>query len=135
SIRFISNAICKVLFDLPITLRQNRIFDYLYIDDLMPVIDYFIKNNGQHVSYNLTPDKAIDLYSLAKKVLSISGKDLPIQVAQDGLGIEYSGDNSRLRKEISSLNLTPIDEAIKNLYDWYKTNQGLINKELLLIDK
>jgi len=135
SIRFISNAICKVLFDLPITLRQNRIFDYLYIDDLMPVIDYFIKNNGQHVSYNLTPDKAIDLYSLAKKVLSISGKDLPIKVATDGMAVEYSGDNSRLRKEISSLNLTPIDEAIKNLYDWYKTNQGLINKELLLIDK
>ncbi|NDC41926.1 MAG: NAD-dependent epimerase/dehydratase family protein, partial [Chitinophagia bacterium] len=32
AIRFISNAICKALYDLPITLRQNRMFDYLYIN-------------------------------------------------------------------------------------------------------
>jgi GDP-L-fucose synthase len=42
SIRFISNAICKSLFDLPISLRQNKKFDYLYINDLMPILEHFI---------------------------------------------------------------------------------------------
>ncbi len=135
AIRFISNAICKTLFDLPITLRQNRLFDYLYIDDLMHVIDYFIKNDGEHVAYNLTPDNAIELYSLAEKVLRISGKDLPIQVAQEGLAIEYSGDNKRLQNEIKSLSFTPIDKAIKQLYSWYSDNKQLINKEFLITDK
>ena len=46
SIRFISNAICKALFDLPITIKQNRKFDYLYIEDLMPILQYFINNDG-----------------------------------------------------------------------------------------
>ena len=39
-IRFISNAICRALTDLPITLRQDRRFSYLFIDDLMPVLDW-----------------------------------------------------------------------------------------------
>ena len=39
AIRFISNAICKTLFDLPITLRQNRTFSYLYVDDLGPIVE------------------------------------------------------------------------------------------------
>ena len=45
-IRFISNAICKTLFGLPITLRQNRRFSYLYISDLMPILDYFIEHDA-----------------------------------------------------------------------------------------
>src|SRR5579859_232704 len=56
AIRFISNAICKAVFDLPITIRQNRKFDYIYIDDLMPVIDYFIVNEFKYSEYNITPD-------------------------------------------------------------------------------
>ena len=75
AIRFISNAICKTLFDLPITIRQNRRFDYLYIDDLMPVIDHFIGAKGRYSAYNVTPDDSIDLYAIAEKVKAKSGKD------------------------------------------------------------
>ncbi len=42
AIRFISNAICKALFGLPITLRQNRTFSYLFIDDLGPIVERFL---------------------------------------------------------------------------------------------
>lgn len=135
SIRFISNAICKTLFDLPITIKQNRRFDYLYIDDLMPVIDYFINNRGRHKAYNVTPDQSIDLYSLAEKVLSASGKELPILVAKTGLGDEYSGDNSRLCKFYYDYKLTKIDESISKLNRWYLNNEKNINKSLLLLDK
>lgn len=135
AIRFISNAICKILFDLPITTKQNRRFDYLYIDDLMPVIDYFIENKGKYKCYNVTPDEAIELLVLADKVRQISGKDLPSLVAQNGMGIEYSGDNTRLHEEIPEITFTPIDEAICQLYEWYSKNTHLINKEYLLFDK
>lgn len=33
-IRFISNAICKAIHNLPIIIKQNRFFSYLYIKDL-----------------------------------------------------------------------------------------------------
>lgn len=53
AIRFISNSICKSIFDLPITLRQNRKFDYLYINDLMPILDHFIEHNPIEKAFNI----------------------------------------------------------------------------------
>ncbi|OGC92570.1 MAG: epimerase [candidate division Zixibacteria bacterium RBG_16_53_22] len=135
AIRFISNAICKTLFNLPITLRQNRRFDYLYIDDLAPIVEYFIGHDARYKCYNVTPDEAVELLTLAGKVLAVSGKDLPIVVALPGMGPEYSGDNGRLREEIPGLAFTDIDDAIAKLYGWYTANRHLINRDALLFDK
>lgn len=135
AIRFISNAICKAVYDLPITLRQNRLFDYLYATDFPPILDYFIRNNPRHKAYNVTPDSSITLYVLAEKIRDISGKDLPILVGKPGMGLSYSGDNGRLREEIQNLHLTPIDDALRQLYGWYSENKHLINREFLLYDK
>lgn len=135
TIRFISNAICKAVFDLPITIKQNRRFDFLYINDLMPILDYFISNDCRHKSYNVTPDNVIELYEAAEKVREISGKDLPIIVEKPGMGLEYSGSNKLLRNEIPGLELTNIDESIRQLYRWYSENKHTINRDLLLFDK
>ena len=135
AIRFISNAVCKTMFDLPITIKQNRLFDYLYIDDLMPVLDYFINNDVKQKAYNVTADNEIELYQLAEIVREISGKDLPILVSKSGIGKEYSGDNSLLRYELKEITFTPIHLAIEHLYSWYSNNVNLISKDLLLFDK
>ncbi len=134
-IRFISNAICKAIYDLPITIKQNRRFDFLYIDDLMPILDYFIQNDVKYKAYNITPNSAIDLYEIALKVKAISGKDLPIVVGKPGMGFEYSGSNKRLRDEVPSLRFSNIDESISKLYHWYSENKHSINRDLLLFDK
>jgi GDP-L-fucose synthase len=135
AIRFISNAICKTIFDLPVTIKQNRKFDYIYIEDLMPVLEFFIENNAKFKAYNVTPDDSIELYELAQKVISISGKDLPVLVSQDNLGLEYSGDNTRLKSEIKNLKFTEIDTAIKELFKYYLQNTQIIDKSLLLVNK
>jgi len=135
AIRFISNAICKTLFDLPITMKQNRRFDYIYINDLMPILDYFINNRSRYKAYNVTPDKSIDLYSLAKKVKKISGKNLTIIIGKSGMGIEYSGDNRRLREEIRGLKFTPMDDAIRDLFNWYSKRIHSIERANLLVDR
>jgi len=135
AIRFISNAICKTLFDLPITIKQNRKFDYIYIDNLIQIIDWFIGNKPQYRSYNITPDESISLYDLALIVKKISGKELPIVVNLDGLGLEYSGDNNRLRNEIPDFNFTSLTLSVSELYNWYFSNANQINKNLLLTDK
>lgn len=135
AIRFISNVICKTIFDLPITIKQNRKMDYLYIDDLMPILEYFIENKPKYKAYNITPDESVELYALAERIREISKKNLPIKVGQTGMGLEYTGDNTRLKEEIPYLKFTPIDEAIKKLYKWYLENKHLIKKEFLMIDK
>lgn len=135
AIRFISNAICKTLFDLPITIKQNRKFDYLYIDDLMPVLDWFINHTPKYHSYNITPDKSISLYELAEIVRRLSGKELPIIVSQEGMGLEYSGDSTRIQKEYQEFTTRPIELSIKDLMSWYIKNQINLDINKLIIDK
>lgn len=135
AIRFISNAICKTLFNLPITIKQNRKFDYLYIDDLMPVLDWFINQTPKHHSYNITPDSSISLYELAEIIRVISNKELPIIVAQQGLGLEYSGNNFRIKEEYKEFETTPFEKSIMQLISWYSNNKDKIDFNELLIDK
>ena len=135
AIRFISNAICKSLFDLPVTIKQNRKLDYLFIDDLMPILDYFITNDAKHSAYNITPDSSIELLKIAQMIKAISGKSADIIVGQEGLGPEYSGDNTRLKNEIKNLAFTPIEKSVEGLYNWYKTNKSDLDINKLLVDK
>jgi UDP-glucose 4-epimerase len=135
AIRFISNAICKSIFDLPITLRQNKKFDYLFVNDLMPILEHFIENSPIEKSFNITPDNSIELLEVAKLVKHVSNKNIEIKVAQEGFGLEYSGDNLLLKSEIKNLHFTPIKDAIHELYSWYLENKNMINKEFLLADK
>lgn len=135
AIRFISNVICKTLFDMPITIRQNRRFDYIYIDDLVSVIDFFIMHPVSRGSYNVTPDSSIELKTLAEMVLKASGKSLPIFIREEGFGLEYSGDNRRLRETIPDLQLTPLGDAINKLYAWYKERRDSLDQKVLLVDK
>jgi len=51
------------------------------------------------------------------------------------MGLEYTGNNNRLRKEMKDFPSTPIEQAIMELYKWYQDHKSFINKELLQYDK
>lgn len=139
AIRFISNAICKAIFDLPITLRQDKRFDYTYIDDGIRAIERFLKVPLQELrynDYNVTPNRTVSLLELAELVRKTAGKpDLPILVGAPGLGLEYSGDNSRFMGLFPNFAFTSMENSVRSLYDWYASKQDLISKESLMIDK
>jgi len=135
AIRFISNAICKALCDLPISIRKNRRFDYIPVGDLARVIRHFMEHDAEFKAYNVTPDCSVELAEIAELVRKISGSQQAVQVSETGLDAEYSGDNSRLKSEIPGLKFTSLEEGVRALYDWYRANPGAINRELLLHDK
>jgi GDP-L-fucose synthase len=83
----------------------------------------------------VTPDETPDLLGLARLIRDVSGKDVPIRIACDGMGPEYTGDNSRLKAEVPGLRFTPIREAISRLHAWYVERRSLIHEEALLTDK
>jgi GDP-L-fucose synthase len=99
-IRFISNTICNVIYDLPVKIKQNVPSDHVY---------------------NVCTGQANDLESLAKIVLEVSRKDLPIKIKEEGLGREYSGDNSKVVNELGDLEFRDIAEGIKELFVWYNS--------------
>jgi len=134
-IRFISNAICKTLFGLPITLRQNRRFSYLYVNDLMPILDYFIQNTPAYKSYNITPDGETELLEAARLIQRVGGGEQPICVAQSGYGLNYSGSNARLKQEMKDVKFTPLAQAIEELFAYYKAHMDQLDENLLKTDK
>jgi UDP-glucose 4-epimerase len=135
AIRFISNAICKTLFDMPVTLRQDRCFSYVWIGDLVATVEHFAMCERTYAAYNVTPDAAVSLLDIANMVVEVSAGNVPVVVGAPGMGVEYSGDNSRLRAEMPALRLTSVHEAVERLYSWYAARVSELDPTLLLVDK
>ena len=125
-VRFISNACWNAVLNQPITINQNRSFDFMRIDDLTKIVQWFINNRPQKNVYNVCTGKVNDFKTIAEKIINISGKDLNIAVKCEGLGREYSGDNSLLMNEIKKFEFSSIDESIRALYNWYDSNKHVI---------
>jgi UDP-glucose 4-epimerase len=124
--RFISNNICRVLSGLNISIKKNVYFDYLYIDDFSRIVEMFINKDAVKRSYNICTGKTIDLLTLAKIVRQIDGRDMLIDIKEDGLGVEYSGDNTLFLREFGEFDFTQPEKAISQLYYWYKDKSGLV---------
>ena len=129
--RFISNAICRNILEMPITVNQDVYFDYVYIDDFVKIVDYFINNKVKYKFYNIGTGKRINLLTIAKKINEVADKKSKIVVKKNGLNNEYTCDNSRLLSETRGLDFESLDASIRKLCQWYKENKSLVNKSKL----
>ena len=133
--KFITNAIVKNLLGMPITINQNVRFDYLYIDDLMWMVEYFLFHRHEYCAYNAVSGKGIDLLNLAGIVNAVAESSVPIAILRKGLGNEYTADNSRILREFGDkFKLTPHETAIKKLYDHFSTNLDRLDTETVRDD-
>jgi GDP-L-fucose synthase len=131
-IRFISNAICRALLREPITMRQNVMFDYLFIDDFIRILEKCIEEQPKETFINIGRGEAIDLKTIAEKVLFTIGYEVPVLISSKGYGREYSCDTVRLQQIFPDINYTPIDSAIAQLVAYYKTVLPNLNHQALI---
>jgi len=124
--RFISNNICRVLSNLPISINRNMFFDYLYIEDFLKIVEKFIHGDPRERTYNICTGNRIDLLALGKMIKGICGREVPIVVKQEGWNPEYSGDNTRFLKEFSEFSFTEPLRAITELYAWYRDASKIV---------
>ena len=120
--RFPTYAITQNLKKEKIEINQNVIFDYLFIEDLCRIVEYFIKNPAKNNIINVTPSKSIDLRTISEIVNTFSDFKSEITVKNPDLGNEYTGDNSRLLSEIKDFKFTEMKDGLKLLYDYIKTS-------------
>ncbi|MCG2712469.1 MAG: NAD-dependent epimerase/dehydratase family protein [Candidatus Omnitrophica bacterium] len=133
--RFISNSILKNLLGLPITIRQNVNFEFLYVNDLVRIIEHFINNDAKYKAYNIATGKPVDLVSIADKINEISKNPTEVIVCNPGLNNEYTADNTRLMEELKDFKFTPIEKSIQQLYEWYKDNLNSLDVDSVIKDK
>ena len=130
--RFISNAICRALKGMDITLRKNIYFDYLWIDDLIELLIPFIeKKDLCYKRYNVCRGEKKDLYSLAVMVRETLEIDCKIVVKESGWEREYTANNNRMRQEIGEIHFTEWKETIRSLSEYYKQHLAEIDAEKL----
>lgn len=116
--KLIPHVISCIRENKPIVLKQNAFFDFLYVKDIVSVLAYFIENEPAHKAYNLCAGTKILTGDIAKEVRRQMCSDLPIVFKQSGYGLEYTGNNARLRSEIQSWNPRPISEGIKEIVEY-----------------
>jgi UDP-glucose 4-epimerase len=131
-IRFISNACCRALHDLPITIRQDVRFDYLHVCDLVRITERMLRTDLRERVYNVCTGRAYLLSELAALVREAAGKNVPIEVAREGLGNEYSGDNARLLAAIGGYEFRDMTASVRELYGWYAARKHQISRDVLL---
>jgi GDP-L-fucose synthase len=132
--KFISNTIVKNLFHLPIVINKNVYFDYIYINDLLKMIEWFIHNENQEKIYNITSGKKIDLITIANIINEISDFQSNIRVLNDGLNNEYTSNNDRLMKEIKQFNFTPYKDAIRKMREYFSYNIDKLDEDIIIND-
>lgn len=111
--KFITHAIRCCIAKKDITIRQDCYFDYMHVYDLAKIICYFIDNVPQFNEYNVCTGKRILLSQIAEIVRANMNADNEILILKEGMNFEYTGDNSRLMKEIPEFRFIDIEEGIK----------------------
>lgn len=130
--KFISNICCKAIKGIPLSVRQNVYFDFLWIEDFCRMADWCIRHQLQYKTYNMVSGVRVSLIELCEYVKEICKKDLQVFVCQEGLGKEYTASNQRFLKECPQFIYTPVREAIEKLYIWYQERSEEIDMYKLL---
>jgi len=133
--KFIANAIVKNLLGLPIKIKQNVVFDYLYIDDLIPIVKFFVDHPEEYGDYNVTTDKSISLTEIAEIINSISDKPSKIEIVNKGLNYQYTGDNGKLKKIYKKQYLSSYVVSLSKYFSYIKANINKVNKNDIIQDE
>lgn len=116
--RFPSYAIDRVLEKKDIEINQNVVFDYLFVEDMQRIVEYFIKNKPSENIINITPSKSISLLEIAEIVNKFTDTPSKIIIKNKKMNYEYTGNNSLLLKEYKDCSFMPIEAGLKKLFDY-----------------
>lgn len=131
-IKFISGLCCKALLGLPLTIRRDCRFDFVWIDDLAAAVAWAVESEPKHPDYNLSSGAGVLLSEVAALVKELSGSASPIQVLNPGLANPYVGDNSRLAGE-SGIPFTPLRAGIGRMLAHFEGVLGEIDRDALSV--
>jgi|SRR3990167_772218 len=112
--RFISKAILDHNKGLPVTIFRDSKFSYVWVNDLVRIIEYFIEHKPKEKFYNVGGHQ-ITLKNIAKQI----GK---YRVVLGGQGQEYTCDDTRVREE-TGIVYTPFKESLNKLKEFYASIQ------------
>ena len=132
--RFISNAIVKTLLGLEVVVRQDVVFDYLYVGDLMKVVDALLEKDPGVRDINVTPTDSISLRRILEILASVSPSPFSARFECEGLNFQYTGDNGRLLAALPGFRFASYEDGIRRLYDHYASRRETLDRAAVVRD-
>jgi nucleoside-diphosphate-sugar epimerase len=132
--RFISNSIVKTLLGMDIVVRQDVVFDYLHVADLVAIVDRLIQNEPVDTDVNVTPTESISLRQIVAIISSAASRALPVAFKTPGLNFQYTGLNGALLRLVPDFQFTPYEEGIHRLYSYYSERREALDRDSVVRD-
>ena len=124
--RFIRSAITDCLNNRPVSIRQDCVFSYVLVDDLIKITDLIINNTPKFKDYNICNENCYKLSGLAQIVSDKMNNKNGIVIQNSGFNKEYTGDNSRFLNEFRDFKFKNIEDGIEKEIKWLR---GISNEE------
>ena len=109
--RFITPNIKRYINKEPIIIHQNKLMDFLYMEDLITVVNHIIKNpNVKEITCSYL--QPYSLYDIASLINNLGLHKCEIKIENDGVGDPYISKPQKL-----DLPLIGLEKAIKQIYE------------------
>lgn len=118
--KFIRDAIDCCLENRPITIRQDCMFDYMYVEDLAGVVRAMSGATLRHHDYNVCTGRRVALSEVAAEVARQMGNVRPVEVAKPGWNNEYTASNARFLAEFPDFGFTSLKAGVARQIAWQK---------------
>lgn len=114
--RFLSVCCNSILDKKPIEIWDNIKFSYIWVNDLVKIIDWFLNNNPRSKEYSFGGD-TLYLSEWAETLMECADKKTEIIIYKNSKK-SYSDDSKKNC-------LSPIQTSLKELYDYYKSLRSI----------
>ena len=118
--KFIRDAIDCCLGNRPITIRQDCMFDYMYVGDLAYVVKAMADAVLRHHDYNVCTGRRVALSEVAAEVARQMGNARPVEIAKPGWNNEYTASNGRFMAEFRDFEFTSLEAGVARQIAWQK---------------
>jgi GDP-L-fucose synthase len=113
--RFIKSSIRKVINNEPITVYQDKLMDFIYMPDLISIIEHYIEGKDLQKEIDCIYDDTVSLSNIAKQINNLSITKVPINTEDPLPGENYIGTFSDL-----PIAFIGLEQGIKNVFNELK---------------
>lgn len=122
----ISNLCAKVVFGIPLTLRQDCLFSFVDINDVLPILRNALKTELSFHDYNIVSDEPYYLSDIASIIQELSDSPNGITFSKRGFNMEYTASNKRVKSEFNPC-FTSIRDSVKEVFNYIRSIKSEIN--------
>ena len=113
--RFIKSSLNNVLQGNPIKIHQDKLMDFIYMPDLISIVDYYITHTDLLKEVDCIYDDTVSLSNIAQQINNLSVNKVPINIEDPLPGENYIGTYNEL-----PISFIGLEQGIKNVYNKLK---------------